>query len=364
MILTSSSILFGAGISCAAVAFLCYFMSPGVACPSPQLLLFCVALVIVRCLLPFDFFYTITVPESVISPLIRRAVMYPVPNLNVSAGFLLLILWLTIAAVKLALLSCRTLRWSRFIRKFPNSRKMPVLRQLLKQRGIKKAIRLIEIPGCGIPFITGIKKPCIVIPPELDGEDLYYALSHELEHYKRRDLLFLTVMELLCAFYWWNPMLFVMKRRAKTLIEFRADAGLAETLNEEQRLCYLQSIINIAKAKRHDSRGPLPVLSLYSRECELEERFQRVLAHRSPKRRILPILLLSGLLFLSTAVIIEPYSFKKEDLEGTFDITRKNSYLVKIDDHTYELHVEGQGTFFLSSPKCFEFLKIYEVNER
>ncbi len=73
------------------------------------------------------------------------------------------------------------------------------------------------------PMITGILNPVLLIPRELQGEELRTTLVHELLHYKNADLCIAAFQRILCCIYWFNPVIWLCFRHARKDCELACD---------------------------------------------------------------------------------------------------------------------------------------------
>lgn len=93
------------------------------------------------------------------------------------------------------------------------------------------------------PIALGVARPEIVIPlrarTELDPLELRSLLAHELAHLERRDPLWLLALRTLTAIFWFQPLLFVARRRLIAVGEELCDQRAVERtgLGCELALC-------------------------------------------------------------------------------------------------------------------------------
>ena len=76
------------------------------------------------------------------------------------------------------------------------------------------------------PYAWGLFSPCIVVPMGWDGwsgEQQRSALLHEQAHLRRGDALMSVLGALLCALFWFHPLVWVVQRQALALAEQACD---------------------------------------------------------------------------------------------------------------------------------------------
>jgi len=108
-----------------------------------------------------------------------------------------------------------------------------LVRSTASQLGLPRVPRVWVHDVAG-PAVFGLLRPTIVLPIEVvrgDAAQLRHVLLHELAHVKRRDLWAQAAYALLCAVYWFHPLVHLARRRAATLRELCCDATVAAHLN-------------------------------------------------------------------------------------------------------------------------------------
>ena len=330
---------------------------------SAKCILICVIAIGVRCLLPFEFFYTRTLISKSILPTIQCIGELTTPLLNISVIKLIWFIWLCVAIIKFSLICYSQQRYEMLLNALPSSKYTTIMSALLKEKGIHGNIKLVEVPWPMIPSITGFKCPKIVIPNTIKENDLYYILLHELEHYRQHDLYILAGLQFLCVAYWWNPIFYILKKYAMKMLEFRVDNCLTENFSEEQKLDYLQSVLNVLKCSNKSS--PYKNLNLcFSENClGLHQRFECILNGSSKKISISLIAMIGGLFFLSTITVIEPYSIREEDAANTYELPA-GSYIIETSQNTYEVYTENNTyVFTLTNIENLTNIPIYKPGD-
>ncbi len=114
-----------------------------------------------------------------------------------------------------------------------------IIRNILKLRCIIKqcfawrrfgSVQLLLSDTVLVPFSTrGLRRRYIVIPSVMLGNsaDLRLAVSHELEHFRRRDVEWEILLEFMRPLFFWNPVFYGWKRHVSELREYSCDQSLA-----------------------------------------------------------------------------------------------------------------------------------------
>ncbi|MBQ6852886.1 MAG: hypothetical protein IJO07_01780, partial [Peptococcaceae bacterium] len=105
--------------------------------------------------------------------------------------------------------------------------------------------------GVQSPMLIGFRKPTIVLPYKLYGEnELVMILRHELTHYKHHDLWYKLI--LLCAnvLHWFNPLVWLMNRQAGRDVEQVCDDYVVDGMDMDYRKAYSMTILNTMASQK------------------------------------------------------------------------------------------------------------------
>ncbi|WP_159885685.1 M56 family metallopeptidase [Paenibacillus puerhi] len=135
---------------------------------------------------------------------------------------------------------------------------LSVMNDCRKKFGIKQPIPLYSGHEMKSPYISGIVAPWIYIPEalrnQLNDAQLYHLFSHELAHYKRKDIAWNTIGSFVLAIHWMNPFIWICIAKMKADRELACDAYALEVLGEAEAIPYGMTIVEFLKlysAKRH-----------------------------------------------------------------------------------------------------------------
>ena len=94
------------------------------------------------------------------------------------------------------------------------------------------------------PVITGLFHPVLLLPEranEWSSETLKMVMLHELGHVQRRDLWTSLAGQIACALHWFNPLVWMLRRRLTNECEYACDAHViscgAHPVNYINALC-------------------------------------------------------------------------------------------------------------------------------
>src|SRR5215207_10124438 len=210
---------------------------------------------------------------------------------GVSVWSVALGLWATIALAIIASLAWSALVVRRLVRRsqsLDDQSWLTPLWEVSDRLGLQEAPRLLMSPDAKMPFACGLATPTIVLPSECEGwsqERRLAVLLHELAHVRRRDLMGHTLGRLVCAVYWFHPLVWTAARQLRAESE-RACDDLALSCGT----CatdYAEHLLDIVTSVRRDST-PAVALAM-ARRKEFEGRMLAILdpelRHSMPSRR-------------------------------------------------------------------------------
>lgn len=92
--------------------------------------------------------------------------------------------------------------------------------------GIRRPVMVRVSRACRVALTWGTWRPVVLLPEDAEGwaeERLECVLRHELAHVKRMDCLARFFVQLACALYWPNPLVWMAARRARLAQEQACD---------------------------------------------------------------------------------------------------------------------------------------------
>jgi beta-lactamase regulating signal transducer with metallopeptidase domain/HEAT repeat protein len=146
-----------------------------------------------------------------------------------SAGRTLLAVWAAIAAIFAGWLTFGALSVRRIVRRatlLDEPAWRTPLFEIADRLGLGDAPRLLRSEDVKMPFACGVMQPTIVLPSDADSWTLdrrRAVLLHELSHVRRRDLVGHTLGRLVCAVYWFHPLVWTAARRLRAESERACD---------------------------------------------------------------------------------------------------------------------------------------------
>ena len=200
-------------------------------------------------------------------------------------------LWAIIAAAILLSLTWSSLVVRRLVRRsrpLDDQSWMAPLWEVSDRMGLDEPPRLLLSHDAKMPFACGLATPTIVLPAECESwsqERRLAVLLHELAHVRRRDLAGHTLGRLVCAVYWFHPLVWTAARKLRDESE-RACDDLALSCGT-RATDYAEHLLDIVTSVRRETT-PMVALAM-ARRKEFEGRMLAILdpelRHSTPSRR-------------------------------------------------------------------------------
>lgn len=137
------------------------------------------------------------------------------------------------------------------------------------------------------PMLLGIIKPQIFLPQrEYTKEGMEYILSHEMTHYKRKDLWVKLLIGTARTIHWFNPLVYLMERVAGKDIELLCDSEVVKNYTKEEKKQYSEILLAFAGGYKYHSYK-LVCSSEFAKDVKmLKERFANIFAEGKHRKGI------------------------------------------------------------------------------
>jgi beta-lactamase regulating signal transducer with metallopeptidase domain len=189
-------------------------------------------------------------------------------------------IWLAGAAVGLSILLIGMLRltWLAIhAHRITAGRWHDLAGEISQSYGLRRPITLLQSPHPSLLVTWGLARPKVILPAAAAAwseERARVVLAHELAHIRRGDWIVQLSAELLRAFYWFNPLLWVACRRLRLESEHACDDEVMSRGVEGTD--YATHLIELARAlnQRRHTWFPAPAMA---RPSSLERRVRAML---------------------------------------------------------------------------------------
>lgn len=328
-----------------------------------------ILLLLGRLLMPYEFSFTYTLASKSVLPAIKTIENFYLFG-NITIGIFILYIWISITILLLVWVISRDLKLIRTLSLVPatnNIQITEILSEICIQKQIKTKPKVIQLEINTGPFIVGFRNPIIVLPLGLSENEVKFVLLHELQHFKQHHILIKLSTEIVTAIYWWNPIIWFLRKEIIRALEIQADTRVMQGLSDKASLSYLETLINISKympQKQDTSLG----LSFTLKSSMIKYRIHTALKFdcfqkhkRTPFFYVLPLVLSTGLFLFSFFYTFESYDIDQEMVVGTFVANTTTDYFVLREDKQYDWYVNGE--FAITLPIIPDYLSNLPIHE-
>jgi beta-lactamase regulating signal transducer with metallopeptidase domain len=248
-------------------------------------------------------------PATIASTAFRAALRPAAPAAtSLGIGDVLPLIWIGGVAVSLAILLIGILRltWLAMrAHRVTQGRWADLAEEISEIYGLRRPVVLLQSSHPSLLVTWGFARPKVILPAtagEWSDERARVVMSHELAHIRRGDWVVQLSAELLRAFYWFNPLMWVACRRLRLESEHACDD---EVINRGvDGTDYATHLIELARAlnDRRHTWFPAPAMA---RPSSLERRVRAMLNNRldrEPITKATRALIFALLLGLTSAI--------------------------------------------------------------
>ena len=221
-------------------------------------------------------------------------------------------LWLGSAALCALIVATRIVRFERLLRDtLPASEQLQRLAvEIAGKLGVRRVpdVRYVDCAVVPMLWCAG-RRPTIVLPMrlcrQLDDESSALILAHELAHLRRRDHWVRTLELVIATVYWWNPVVWIIRRQIHECEDVCCDAWVRSAFPERTKR-YAELLLNMAESLSASQVGArlLPA-SPFLRSLSLKGRVLMILESRfkpSVSKRSACLIALLALLVLPSFI--------------------------------------------------------------
>lgn len=323
----------------------------------------CIVLVyllcVLRMLLPIDFSFTQGIPIRGIFSDINEVLYikkYSFGKWNFIIGDIFFVIWLLGFVILMLWFLCEYRKINRMLAFLPersDEQCMTALNKVYEKKGKVRKVTILKNGEMEMPIGVGIWKRKILLPDgEYTDQELYYILLHEYTHFLNGDLMIKMLTYVFCCIFWWNPLVYFLKKDLDRNLEMKCDLCVTEKITLNEAAEYLETIVATLKSsgKRMDFPALHGTVALANnKEDEMVERFQLVLKSQKSKRdnrkNVVIWLVVFSVIWLASYSFVPLPSYEAPIEEiitepGVIELTPDNSYVI-IKNGKYYWIVEG-----------------------
>ena len=290
-------------------------------------------------------------------------------------------LWLGVASYFLVKL------FSHYIVFFIRVKKMPVssnpkaicaLKRVLSDQQKNTKFFLIQDDEIDTPLLLGFFKPIILLPNiDFTENEFHTIFLHECSHFYNKDIWTKFVTEIVCAIYWWNPFVYLLRRDLKQVLELHCDAYVVSQLNEDFRIPYIRSIIKICRQDRKTQQFPVFSVGMTNANKYTDKLFEQrtdIILEYQPLPNKKALLVKCGYLLLTIIIFVASFSFVAQpqfDMQSVLSqdevsefpyIFSNNTFIVEDENGDFKLFVDNEFIEIIPKDARDELMKNADIH--
>lgn len=326
---------------------------------------FLTILILAICLklvLPFELWFTITIPSEHIIVWIQDFMNYNITS-SITVLHILVILWI-------AGIITQTIRYIKSIL-YMNSVLYEIKKSALythvseyikNYKGMDYSVYVSSLVNT--PMVLGFDQSILLPKISLSDDELQFILEHEVAHIQNKDIWIKQFINVLGIVYWWFYPFYILKKQIDLFLEMRVDTKVTKDMPLANRKNYTSTLLDVQsklKMNHMNYNSSLSTFLINDDKDILKYRVNYLIEGTFAKKTKKAILLIAFMLpVLMNFVIFEPASMDLEIEQSTLsedDI--RLGYLIEHKDGTFSLVLDGQ-VIKINNPidKTFESLKV------
>lgn len=226
---------------------------------------------------------------------------------------------------------------------------LELFNQCKNELNINSNIKLKHCQYIGSPMLIGILNPMILIPnTNEDKNTLKMIFLHELNHYKRKDIIIKAFGFFVNIIHWFNPIVYLLLRDMDNYCECSIDEKVVKEMKIEDRKYYGETILKLIDNSR-DRRYNLTTAMSSSGE-ELKSRLENMLFFKKSSKKRIIISLFVTILIISFGFTIAC------NIMPAKAVDENNSFVVYIkEDGLYYSYLDNGEEFRVHEGKEFSY---------
>ncbi|HBN83459.1 MAG TPA: hypothetical protein DDZ89_06400, partial [Clostridiales bacterium] len=236
-------------------------------------------------------------------------------------------LWLAGTAIYFGWFFISYAIFSRYIRQsftIPHGDDLDRFNRLIKD----KRVRLFYSSYTTTPMLIGVLHPVIVLPHFAyvhngKEKELKVILSHELIHYRRKDILYKWLVVMVTSLHWFNPFMIWIRKEIEQACELSCDEAVIRNMSEDEKHFYGNTLISLAAINKNYKC--VLATTLCEDKKKLKERLLSIMKFKRKSVGGVALMLILTLLLVGCAATLG-VSGVQETTQQTKEHTEINNY--------------------------------------
>lgn len=189
--------------------------------------------------------------------------------------------------------------------------KLEQLGKIIDNQNIKANVELYTNNLISSPLLIGFWKPCIVLPTtEISMSDFRFTILHELTHYKRRDMFYKWLIQIVICLHWFNPFVYLISKEINRACEISCDEVVISNLDPKERRGFGDTLLNAIKMCGNYKNAVVSV-TLWESKKLLSKRLGAIMSYKKQSKAVVLVSITLALVFLCGATYVGAYSKQK-----------------------------------------------------
>ncbi len=201
----------------------------------------------------------------------------------------------------------------------------------------------------GSPMLIGIFHPIVLITDiDIDYKRLKMIFLHELNHYKRKDIIIKALGLIINSIHWFNPLIYILLKEMDKYCEYSIDEKVVEEMDIDDRKYYGETILSLIR--NSILKKSLLTTSMGNNGEQLKTRLENMIYSFKITRKKQIISMFTAILILISGFTVA-YSILPDNTPGESD-----SFVVYIkEDGLYYSYLDGEGGIQIHEGNSFEY---------
>ncbi len=185
---------------------------------------------------------------------------------------------------------------------------------LSEQMGVRRTIDLYTNRLTASPLILGFRRVAVVLPEIPDNEQEFRLIClHELTHYKRRDIWYKWLLQVVLCLHWFNPVVHWVVREVNRLCELSCDEAVLRALEADEYRLYGDTLLKSLQTPGTYREG-LAALTLHESARSLKERLDSIMKFTGPNKAAAVLAVALALLLFTGGYALGAYSVQPQEV--------------------------------------------------
>ena len=183
-----------------------------------------------------------------------------------------------------------------------------ILSDCEEKLNIKARVQLYQNAMIVSPILIGFFHPCILLPmEEVGNKELSYIFTHELIHYRKKDMFYKWLVQIAVCVHWFNPFVYLLAKQVNRTCELSCDEAVILTLGDKTKREYGDMLISFAKA-HNQYKSSLVSVTLTEGAEQLKERLGAIMKFKKKSKIVVAATVIFSAAVCTCFLVIGAYA--------------------------------------------------------